>query len=133
MSDLIDRQAALAIIQNMYPGIPRVPWMRKDWQKQYAPYIQTENAIRELPSAEKTGKWIPVTERKPEVEQLVWLYTKDNSAPYNVFVGYLSEDYWWVECGVNYSEYSPSCIVAWQPLNKPEPYNCGARMVIDNE
>lgn len=75
----------------------------------------------------KTGKWIPVTERKPEAEQLVWLYTKDNPAPYNVFVGYLNEDGWWVESGVNYSEYSPPCIVAWQPLNKPEPYKEGEK------
>ena len=80
----------------------------------------------------KAGKWIPVTERKPKVEQLVWLYTKDNAKPYNVFVGYLNEHGWWVECGVNYSEYSQPCIVAWQPLNKPEPYNCEARMVEDD-
>ena len=52
MSDLIRRQAAIEIIQSMYPGIPRVPWMRKDWQKRYEPYIRTENAIRELPSAQ---------------------------------------------------------------------------------
>ena len=52
MSDLIDRQAAIEIIQSMYPGMPRVPWMRKDWQKRYEPYIRTENAIRELPSVQ---------------------------------------------------------------------------------
>jgi len=50
MGDLISRQAAIEIIQSMYPGMPRVPWMRKDWQKRYEPYIRTENAIRELPS-----------------------------------------------------------------------------------
>lgn len=52
MTDLIDRQAAIEIIQSMYPGMPRIPWMRKDWQKRYEPYIRTENAIRELPSVQ---------------------------------------------------------------------------------
>ena len=59
--DLIERQAAIEIIQSMYPGMPRVPWMRKDWQKRYEPYIRTENAIRKLPSAQpehNTGKWV---------------------------------------------------------------------------
>lgn len=51
MSDLIDKQAAIRIIQSMYPGMPRIPCMRKDWQERYAPFIRTENAIRELPSA----------------------------------------------------------------------------------
>lgn len=50
--DVISRQAAIEIIQSMYPGMPRVPWMRKDWQKRYEPYIRTENAIRKLPSAQ---------------------------------------------------------------------------------
>ena len=52
MRDLIDRQAAIEIIQSMYPGMPRVPWMRKDWRKRYEPYIRTEKAIRNLPSAQ---------------------------------------------------------------------------------
>ena len=59
--DTIYRQAAIEIIQSMYSGMPRVPWMRKDWQKRYEPYIRTENAIRKLPSAQperKTGRWI---------------------------------------------------------------------------
>ena len=52
MSDYIDRQAAIEIIQSMYPGMPRVPAMRKDWEKRYEPYIRMENAIRELPSVQ---------------------------------------------------------------------------------
>lgn len=50
MDDLIRRQDAIEIIQNMYPGMPRVPWLRKDWQERYDPYIRTEKAIRELPN-----------------------------------------------------------------------------------
>ena len=60
MSDLIDRQMAIEIIQSMYPGMPRATWRLKDWQKRYEPYIRTENAIRELPSAQpkrKIGTW----------------------------------------------------------------------------
>lgn len=52
MSDLIDRQAAIGIIQSLYPGIPRVPWLRKYWQERYEPYINTEKTIRTLPSAQ---------------------------------------------------------------------------------
>lgn len=52
MDDLISRAAAIEIIQSMYPGMPRVPWLRKDWQKRYEPYIRTENAIKELPPAQ---------------------------------------------------------------------------------
>jgi len=52
MSDMINRNDALEIIQSMYPGIPRVPWMRKDWQERYEPYIRAEKAIRGLPSAQ---------------------------------------------------------------------------------
>lgn len=71
MQDLISRQAAIEIIQSMYPSMPRVPWMRKNWQKQYEPYIRTENAIRELSSAQpehKKGKWIKMS----DVDGIYW-------------------------------------------------------------
>lgn len=61
MSDLISRQEALIAIMDLYPGMPRVPWLRKKWTRRYEPYIDAEKAIRRLPSAEperKTGKWI---------------------------------------------------------------------------
>ena len=66
MDDPISRQAAIGIIQSLYPGIPRVPWLRKDWQKRYEPYINAEKAIRTLPSAQPEQKWIPCSERLPE-------------------------------------------------------------------
>ncbi|MBR3001541.1 MAG: hypothetical protein IKF39_11135 [Oscillospiraceae bacterium] len=52
MSDLISRQEALIAIMDLYPGMPRVPWLRKKWARRYEPYIDAENAIRRLPSAE---------------------------------------------------------------------------------
>lgn len=57
MNDLISRQAAIEIIQNLYPGIPRIPLLRKNWEERYEPYIRTEKAIRDLPTAQKQGKW----------------------------------------------------------------------------
>ena len=65
MNDSISRQAAIGIIQGLYPGMPRVPWLRKDWQERYEPYINAEKAIRTLPSAQperKNGRW----EMKPD-------------------------------------------------------------------
>lgn len=60
VGDMISRQAAIEIIQNLYPGMPRVPLLRKDWAERYEPYIRTEKAIKELPTApeRKTGKWV---------------------------------------------------------------------------
>lgn len=59
-NDLIRRQDAIYIIQRLYPGIPRVKLLQKKWQKRYEPYIRVENAIRELPSAQKEGEWIKI-------------------------------------------------------------------------
>ena len=74
MKDYICRQAAIGIIQSLYPGMPRVPWLRKDWQKRYEPYIRTENAIRELPSA-------PVREDvQPVRETAEWVYGEKDGA-----------------------------------------------------
>ena len=52
MNDAISRRAALEIIQSMYPGVPRVPWLREKWKQQYEPYIRMENEIRQLPSVQ---------------------------------------------------------------------------------
>lgn len=69
--DLISRQAAIGIIQSMYPGMPRIPWMRKDWKERYAPFIRTENAIRELPSAQP----------EPEHTMEEFMYGQDLGSP----------------------------------------------------
>lgn len=111
MSDLIDREQAIEEAKKLF-----------EMGDCYCDRASMVGMLNNMPSTEKTGKWIPVTGRKPKVEQLVWLYTEDNAEPYNAFVGYLNEHGWWVECGVNYSEYSPPCIVAWQPLYRPQPY-----------
>lgn len=71
MSDLINRQDVIEIIQSMYPGMPRTPWMRKDWQKRYEPYIRTENAIRKLPSVQQ----------EPEHTMEEFMYGQDLGSP----------------------------------------------------
>ena len=78
MNDLIDRQAALGIIQSLYPGMPRVPWLRKNWQKRYEPYINAEKAIRTLPSAQPSDEydrgW---KEGRESLREVTWEYVRD--------------------------------------------------------
>lgn len=80
MDDLIRRQDAIEIIQNMYPGMPRVPWLRKDWQERYDPYIRTEKAIRELPNIavgrESFEKMRPI---EPERQKGKWTLHPDGT------------------------------------------------------
>lgn len=68
MSDLIDRQAALDAIRNLYPDMPKIKFMDNvsNWQKKNEKYIECENAIFALPSAQdvircKNCKWYDPT------------------------------------------------------------------------
>ena len=67
-SNLIDRQAAITQIRNLYPDMPRVDVFnaKRKWQEEYKAYIECEDAIQELPSVSqpKTGHWIWQTEDK---------------------------------------------------------------------
>lgn len=49
--DTISRKAALETIKNLYPDMPVMDIMdaRWKWRKKYAPYIECENAIEQLP------------------------------------------------------------------------------------
>jgi len=63
MDDLISRQMAIAAIQNLYPGMPRVnvcDHLNK-WREKNKEYIECEEIIKELPSIQseqRKGKWI---------------------------------------------------------------------------
>ena len=61
MDDLISRQAAIAAIQNLYPGMPGVnvcDHLNK-WREKNKEYIECEEIIKKLPSVKpKKGKWI---------------------------------------------------------------------------
>ena len=103
-----------------------------DWQELYSP-IHFKQLLEDLPSVstEKTGRWIPVSEKLPEVNQrvLVTSYSRvcyammisaDGNSGYPVFKlqDSLNER---VICETTvHSEFTTSRITAWMPL--PEPY-----------
>lgn len=64
--DCVSREQALVAIGNLYPGMPRVDFngsLRK-WVDKYKPYIECEDAIKELS---------PVTPIRPKGH---WIYDK---------------------------------------------------------
>ena len=64
MSDYIDRQAALASIKALFPDMPKIDFMdnRSRWREVYSQYLNAEEAIRQVPSADvapvRRGYWI---------------------------------------------------------------------------
>ena len=83
-------------------------------------YSELYDMISTLPSAERRGRWIPVTERLPEDEGQ---YLVSCDTDYGVEVGrfYIDEDgERYFGCDWN----DPEDIEAWMPL--PEPYKGGA-------
>lgn len=95
MNDLISRQAAIEIIQSMYPGMPRVPWMRKDWAKKYESYIRIEKEIKELSSVQQ---WTPIDKNCPDRGELpdncvsVLISVEDETCE-----SYRDGDYWFLD------------------------------------
>ena len=80
-----------------------------------------ENWLDEVPSAQPEQRWIPVTERVPEAETLVWMTTTWGG----VAVGFRragNEKGW---RGGFSSFYTCKDIIAWMPLKRPEPYKGG--------
>ena len=85
--DCISRAEALGAIRNLYPSMPRVDFsgsLRK-WVDKYKPYIECDDAIKELPSVTpQEPRWIPVEERLPEDGQRVLFCDIDN----DIMIGY---------------------------------------------
>ena len=105
--DAISRQAALVSIKNLYPDMPIVDYIaaRQEWLKKYAPYMECENAIEQLPS---------VNPQKPKTGH--WIFKKNDEE-----TG-ISNNYWCSECSKPLAQvYKTYCS------------NCGARMVKPQE
>ena len=75
---------------------------------------QLANWLKELKQLREQARWIPVSERLPEIHQDVLLSLRS----LDVEVGFRgnTEPYYYCHCG--YIE--PQNVLAWQPL--PEPY-----------
>ena len=72
--DCISREQALVAIRNLYPSMPRVDFngsLRK-WVDKYKPYIECDDAIKQLPSVTpqepKTGHWNEI----PKYKDIAW-------------------------------------------------------------
>lgn len=107
MSDLISRQAAIDDIKAIY---------------EYHDTVTEDRIIdhlKRLPTAEKVGKWIPVSERLPngQTEVIVSCCDDSGDSKYNyTSCGWMTRDgeYWIVDNEINYY------VNAWMPL--PEPW-----------
>ena len=59
MDDLISRQAALCEIKLLYPDRPLLRSLRDRWKRDNAQYIECEDVLRNLPTANRPkGEWI---------------------------------------------------------------------------
>lgn len=97
MSDLIDRQAAIDVIEK---GAYRHTYLD-----------QIVDIIRDLPSVQQ---WIPCGERLPDDDVEVFVYLFERPVPY---IAWVEDCRWYTEDFEVEKEYYPT---AWMPL--PEPY-----------
>lgn len=111
-SDLISRQAAIDLADKVEDM-----WLKGEIDSIYAPIVKGLNA---LPSAQPEQRWIPCSERMPDVAQRVLL-----SGHGMVMVGMLHgfSKYSLEPTGMSYI-YPKDSIEAWTPL--PEPYEGGS-------
>ena len=103
------------MIRNLYPGMPRVDFngsLRK-WVDKYKPYIECDDAIKQLPSVTPQFRWIPVSERLPENHNQEVLM----SLEWGIDIGRYSDGEWHSEW-INH--YDDGNVLAWMPL--PQSY-----------
>lgn len=129
MDDLISRQAALDAVEWKWAGkaaidaIKALPSAQPDIARDIATIIENEKDMRVI----NRMRWIPVSERPPELGEDVLVQTKNYGQYIMSLHIEVNEDerivYWkTMEESV---EWDANQIVAWMPL--PEPY-CGADM-----
>lgn len=94
--------------------------LRELWRETNDPwYEEVYNMAIEALSAERTGEWIPVSERLPE-DGIAVLITTENEEVYidQVITDPYKERYFQSNTG-----YDNFQVIAWQP--RPEPYKGG--------
>ena len=118
MKDPIERQDAIDALTEA--EVVGVCW-KGGYIQRHNDFHEAINCVKELPSAEP--RWIPMTERKPEVDQDVLVTTK-NDGMYVVTYAFKEwtpgHCFHWKPCFMGTEYLSEEDVVAWMPL--PEPY-----------
>jgi len=122
MDDLISRQAAID-----------ATWFEPSYTDPLNVLTEVRDRLKALPSAQPEQRWIPCSERLPEIKQHVLLscygrviygrmISKDGNSGYPVFeiCDSVGEKRPIVLETTVHSKFTTSRIIAWMPL--PEPY-----------
>ena len=114
MSDLIDRQVAIEAINHICP-------VDTEYDCTLLDRVDVRCVLSDLPSAQAEQRWIPVSERLPEVGQYVLCYLKGwhylgkyRVCKYRDADKYVNHPYF------DFNENGFPDVLAWMPL--PEPY-----------
>ena len=131
MSDLIRREDAIKALQEL-DMLKESRWSAlaeaNPIQFVCRMYLEAENVIEALPSAEPERKWIPVTEALPKNSEHDWVLGQIRETdsgylwiPRQVEYRQITDD--WFEESIGWFKKNPDHafeVLAWMPL--PEPY-----------
>lgn len=113
MDDFISRKALLERLDNR---------TRTAYPNELYGLMLAHDYISDAPAVETGSKWIPVTERLPEDEELVLIHCKNGA----MFVGYCGKQYcdyerrWRIKTALNSTKLlNLGRVTHWMPL--PEP------------
>ena len=95
----------------------------------YIHYVDVIKCIKGMPSVtQKSGKWIPVSERLPEDRRTVFVTAYWHETYQVMMASYYGDGLWWCvpfnNCGEHMQRLNPK---AWMPL--PEPYKAESEEV----